>query len=52
MGGASSGQGLAGLGLAVSALLFALSPAGGLLRASCGLRRPDSALLLVLERPG
>jgi hypothetical protein len=48
-GGAAAG----GLGLGVLALVFALSPlAGRLLRYPLDFPRPNSALVLVAERPG
>jgi hypothetical protein len=55
--GSSSGSGVSGaggaLGLGVLALLFALSPLGGkFLRYWRDFPRPNSALVLVTERPG
>jgi hypothetical protein len=55
-GSSSSGSGASaagGLSLGVLALLFALSPLGGrLLRYPLDFPRPNSALVLVTERPG
>jgi hypothetical protein len=53
-GGLVSGSGAGGLLLlGALALLFALSPAGGrLLRHSRDILRPNSALVLAIERPG
>jgi hypothetical protein len=54
--GPSSGLGasaVGGLGLGILALLLALSPLGGrLLRYSRNFPRPNSALVLAIERPG
>ena len=54
-GSTSSGLGSSagGLGLGVLALIFALSPLGlRLLRHSPNILRPNSALVLAIERPG
>jgi hypothetical protein len=49
----ASAFGFGGAGLAILALLFALSVMGGrLLRFSCEFLGPNSALLLAAERPG
>ncbi len=48
-----SSSGFGGTGLAILALLFSLlAMSGRLLRSSCEFLRPNSALLLVAERPG